>query len=63
MVFVIDENYLAITALVTVGWQGLFSIVATTFKSDKVTDLVRNVTIYVLREFASKLLDFKIQKF
>ena len=49
MVEVIDENYLAITAIITLGWQFLFSIVATITKSDKVTDLVRiHVILYKL---------------
>jgi hypothetical protein len=38
MTFVLDSNYLAITAIVTVVYQFSFFVVAATCRFDKVTD-------------------------
>mmetsp|Transcript_52113 Transcript_52113/g.127237 ORF Transcript_52113/g.127237 Transcript_52113/m.127237 type:complete len:304 (+) Transcript_52113:181-1092(+) len=45
---VLDENYLAISALVTLGIQGAFFVVAAGFKFDKVTDFAGGSNFVVL---------------
>jgi hypothetical protein len=41
MIEFVDDYYLVVTAIITVGWQFFFALIATLSKSDKVTDLVR----------------------
>mmetsp|Transcript_32226 Transcript_32226/g.52074 ORF Transcript_32226/g.52074 Transcript_32226/m.52074 type:complete len:314 (-) Transcript_32226:1048-1989(-) len=48
MVFVLDENLLALTALVTIGYQASFFFVAATLKFDKVTDFAGGTNFIVL---------------
>ena len=48
MVTVLDENNLALCALVTVGYQTLFFIIACSCKFDKVTDLAGGSNFVVL---------------
>jgi len=53
MIFVIDSNYLVLSALVTIVWQTSFSIYAIFSKTDKVTDLSygSNFVVLVLLSF------------
>lgn len=48
MTYVLDPNYLAITAIVTVGYQLAFFIVAAAFKFDKVTDFAGGTNFVVI---------------
>lgn len=48
MVSVLDANYLAITAIVTILYQFSFFIIASTFKFDKVTDFAGSTNFVVL---------------
>lgn len=48
MVFVIDSNYLAITAIVTFAYQFTFFLVTYTFKFDKVTDFAGGTNFVIL---------------
>lgn len=48
MVEVLDERYLAICAIVTVGMQMSFFIIAATCKFDKVTDFAGGTNFVVL---------------
>lgn len=48
MTFVIDQNYLAITAIVTVCYQFAFFVVAATCKFDKVTDFAGGTNFVIL---------------
>jgi FtsH-binding integral membrane protein len=41
MVFVLDENLLALTFLITVGMQSTCAFIAYTFEFDKLTDISR----------------------
>lgn len=40
-VVVLDANYLALTAIITVGFQFIFFLITAIAKFDKVTDFVR----------------------
>ncbi|GAQ77797.1 hypothetical protein KFL_000030740 [Klebsormidium nitens] len=48
MVYVLDSNFLAITAIVTVAYQVTFFIIAWSFKFDKVTDFAGGTNFVVL---------------
>lgn len=48
MVFVLDSRLLAVTALVTLGYQFAFGTVAYIFKFDKVTDFAGGTNFFVL---------------
>jgi len=48
MAFVIDQNYLAITAVVTVLYQFSFFVIAAGFKFDKVTDFAGGTNFIIL---------------
>lgn len=53
--FVLDDNYLAITAIVTVLYQLSFFIIAAGFKFDKVTDFAGSTNFVVLALLTSIL--------
>lgn len=48
MVTVIDQNNMALAAIVTVGMQFSFFIIAATFKFDKVTDFAGGTNFVVV---------------
>ncbi|XP_006416632.2 uncharacterized protein LOC18993093 isoform X1 [Eutrema salsugineum] len=48
MVKVIDSHYLAITAIVTVGYQFTFFVITALFKFDKVTDFAGSTNFVIL---------------
>ncbi|KAK9722730.1 hypothetical protein K7432_002451 [Basidiobolus ranarum] len=47
-IFVLDQFYLALTLLVTIGYQLIFFLVAYTFKFDKVTDFAGGSNFVIL---------------
>jgi steroid 5-alpha reductase family enzyme len=48
MVKVIDSHYLAITAIVTVGYQFIFFVITALFKFDQVTDFAGSTNFVIL---------------
>ena len=48
---ILDNNYLGITSILTIGMQLLFFAIAATFKFDKVTDLAGSSNFVLLALF------------